>query len=154
MPTLFVLVGLPGSGKSTYIEEKNLRDNYTILSTDDIIQSVADTAGVTYNEAFSDNIKSATKHVNSLAERARENNNDVVWDQTNLTAKKRKKILDKFPGYQCIAVTFECPEEIRQERLKSRPGKTIPKHVDDSMKENFEAPKWSEGFDRLLFVMS
>ena len=57
-PLLFMLAGIPTSGKSTYIS-KLLRDfpDAVVISTDDYIEAVARETGKTYNEVFNDNIK-------------------------------------------------------------------------------------------------
>jgi len=57
-PVLWMLVGVPGSGKSTWIEETELDEGQgqdtVILSTDDYIEHIASIRGTTYNEVFHD----------------------------------------------------------------------------------------------------
>ncbi len=50
-----MLVGLPGTGKSTYCQKnKHLIDNCTIVSSDDIMMDIAYKYGFTYNQLFDD----------------------------------------------------------------------------------------------------
>lgn len=151
-PTLIMLVGVPASGKSTWINEFVDHQECTILSTDDYIQGIANTKGKTYNEVFQTHIKEATKWMNDIAKYAFFNDRNVVWDQTNLTAKSRKAKLEMVPKhYKKIAVYFETPNaEEHKRRLESRPGKTIPAHILKNMIESTEIPSHDEGFDNVL----
>ena len=56
MTEAILMVGLPGCGKSTYVEDK-LEENYVVLSTDALIEKRAEATGKTYNETFSTEIK-------------------------------------------------------------------------------------------------
>ena len=62
---IVMLVGFPGSGKSTYLNgllnaptHNDLKDA-VVLSTDRFIESVAENTGETYNLVFKENIKLA-----------------------------------------------------------------------------------------------
>lgn len=152
-PVLWMLVGVPCSGKSTWVNhqtEKN--DDILIASTDDILEGIAQASGKTYNEVFKDNIKSAEKRMYMNIALATDLNQDIIWDQTNLTRKSRAKKLIMIPDhYEKIAVVFSTPEENElQRRLASRLGKTIPSHVIDGMIEMMEFPQMDEGFDTIM----
>jgi predicted kinase len=152
-PNLWMLVGVPGSGKSTWIantfDHVDVHDDVVVASTDDHIMAIAAAYGKTYNEAFADNIKIAEKLMYGCVMNAVEGNCDIIWDQTNLTRKSRAKKLIMIPErYRKIAVVFPTPEpEELERRLVSRPGKTIPQHVINSMIHNFQHPQHAEGFD-------
>lgn len=157
---LFMLIGVPGSGKSTWINKGKFKEGYfgvgdtCIVSTDDIISARANIEGKTYDEMFKDNIKDAEKLMYKHVMWAVERGQNIVWDQTNLTKKSRAKKLIMIPDeYQKIAVFFETPnEEELAKRLKNRNGKTIPEHVMDAMIEMIEYPEMSEGFDRIEYI--
>lgn len=154
MPKLYMLVGMPAAGKSTWREAN--KGDAVIISTDDIIDQTAAARGSTYNETFKENIKFATQIAEQRAKDAFDANQDVIWDQTNLSKKSRKGKLAKVPShYEKIAVFFDIPnEEEWQRRLNNRPGKTIPPHIIDSMYEMVEVPELDEGFDQINKISS
>ena len=145
-PVFVMLVGLPGSGKSTW--RRVLGDNFLILSTDDYVERVAEREHTTYSAVWERVIGAANKNMHDNFRAALERGQSIVWDQTNLTLKKRRSVLSQIPRhYQKVAVYFEIPESERQCRILSRPGKCIPDDVDRSMRDNYERPTRDEGFD-------
>jgi predicted kinase len=151
-PTLLMLIGVPASGKSTWIKENCDPLGYNLLSTDNYIDSIASEESITYNEAFQKHIKQATTNMNKLAQFAFDNDRNVVWDQTNLTTKSRKSKLAMVPKhYQKIAMYFVTPNgEEHKRRLDSRTGKTIPYHILKNMIDTIEPPSYDEGFDKII----
>ena len=153
---IYVLVGLPGSGKSTY--RYNLKfeyhpDDMVELSSDDYIEYVANGLGMTYNEVFRDFVSIADQHIWQMFHTAINNSKPViVWDQTNLTLRKRKDILDKVPAsYKKIAVYVSTSVEESIRRNESR-GRTIPNSVITKMAENVVVPSVEEGFDEVILI--
>jgi len=150
-PYIIVLCGLPGSGKSTF--RSMFRSDGVHLSTDDLVEEVAKWEGTTYDQVWEREIKRVTQVVNDNFRIALKNRQSVVWDQTNLTSKKRRKILSQVPkDYYKVAIFIQVHEDLRQKRLTERPGKVIPAHVDKSMQESLELPTKDEGFDEVLIL--
>lgn len=150
MPTLYMLIGVPGSGKTTWI--KNNKHDAVVASTDLYIERYAMKTGKTYNDMFKELISVATDQMNKDVAYAVQSNKDIIWDQTNLTAKSRKSKLSKIPkNYRKVAVYFPVPPDLR-DRLASRPGKTIPDPVILSMINQLQAPTKEEGFDEIVAV--
>lgn len=153
-PTLWMLIGVPCAGKSTWVDYQleNCDDPPFIASTDSLIEHIAKQEGKTYNEVFKDNIKAVEKRMYAQVALATDLNECIIWDQTNLTRKSRAKKLIMIPDhYAKIAVVFTSPEsEELKRRLDSRPGKTIPPHIVESMIEMMEFPCVSEGFDQIV----
>lgn len=161
MSKVEVLVGLPGSGKSTFlsfVDDPEFGGDVFVYSTDNYIEAKAKEFGLTYNTAFQDNIGPATKHMNDVLSIAVSAGIDVFWDQTNMSPKKRKSILFRFPksyhkSCRCIAPP-RTPAEWTEldSRLASREGKTIPHHIIESMADSYVEPELDEGFDYILVV--
>lgn len=152
MPKLFMLVGVPGSGKSTWIKNQTLTNDAFILSTDNYIEDKANAEGRTYEDAFPEYIYEATEQLDNDLEYAMQHGKDIIWDQTNLTAKGRRMKLQMVMGsYEKIAVVFETPDDIA-ERLKKREatGKVIPVHVFESMVNSYQPPTRFDGFDKII----
>ena len=152
MPKLFMLIGVPGSGKSTWIRSRN--HDAVIASTDDKIEAAAAAQGKTYNEVFDAEIKAANAAMREDVKQAVKDKRDIIWDQTNLTAKTRRGKMGQVPkSYERIALFFPTPDgEELQRRLASRPGKTIPAHVIASMLASLQPPMIDEDFDAIYEV--
>lgn len=155
MPTLWMMIGVPGSGKSTWIANQNIDWNNTlVVSTDAFIDKKAAELGKTYSDVFKDTIKAATSKLNSDLEYAITNNMNIIWDQTNTSAKIRKSKLSQIPNtYTKIAVFFKTPDKLElQKRLDSRIGKNIPNNILMGMISQLEPPTKAEGFDEIVNV--
>ena len=153
MTKCYMLVGVPGSGKSTWIAKQGFED-VIIASSDAYIETVAAKAGKTYNEMFSRAIGYAQKFCDAQVQMAINLDKTLVWDQTNTIAKHRKLRLQRLPKeWVKICVFFPTPDEFElQRRLDSRWGKKIPKDVIDSMIQHLEIPQLSEGFDEIIML--
>lgn len=155
-PKLFMMVGLPGSGKSTWISkylEENRNPNLVIASSDQYIEEVAARAGITYNMAFPGAAKDAMKYVDLVVDLAIQNSSDLIWDQTNLSVKSRAPRLARFKDYHKTAVYVYCDDAMEHHRrLSNRPGKNIPPKIMNSMMLQLQKPTLSEGFDEIIEV--
>ena len=151
MPELIMLCGIPTSGKSTYVEKlKKMKywENAVVLSTDSYIEEYAKRVGQTYNEVFDDVIPDATRELELEFNMAKDEGKDIIWDQTNLSVKTRRKKLLKLPSYyRRNAVYFEVSLEDALERNKHREGKFIPESILKRMWHHFEIPTRNEDFD-------
>lgn len=154
-PTLYMLIGVPASGKSSWVHNQGFYNDQTyIASTDSYIESVASVLNTTYNEVFAANINAATKAMNKEIQAAIELGLDIVWDQTNTTFLSRSRKLRMIPStYKKVAVFFPTPDvEILEKRLNSRVGKQIPVHFMKSAIESLDPPDRFEGFDEIIKV--
>lgn len=149
-PKLYMLIGVPGSGKSTWLSNQDWMKEMPIVSSDKFIDEHAAKEGKTYNEVFADYIKVATHLMENQVLICKANNTDIIWDQTNTSAKSRKTKLAKLENYEKIAVYFPTPEkEELDKRLAQRVGKAIPDNVMQSMIANLEMPTLEEGFKEI-----
>ena len=154
MPKLYMLIGVPGSGKSTWAMNQRWDISNTVFaSTDKFVEQYATGEGKTYNEVFESFMPEAINLMNQEVIIARKQGKDVVWDQTNITVKSRKKKFNMLPEYEAIAVVFDTPEwEVLDKRLKGRPGKVIPRRVVYQMIEHLQVPTEAEGFKEIWFT--
>ena len=159
MKNIYILVGPPAAGKSTWVE-KEFQGECHVVSTDDIIQEIADNDGKTYNETFAKYIKAAEVIMWQEFDRMVNGDyNPIVVDRTNMSVKSRRRFFERLRnfhkghGYQLHAVVFPKPEDEEYERrLNSRPGKTIPEPVINGMLASFEMPTESEGFTSIRVI--
>ena len=146
-----MLCGVPTSGKSTYVEKlKKIKywENAVVLSTDNYIEEYAKRVGQTYNEVFDDVIGDATRELELEFNMAKDKGKDIIWDQTNLSVKSRRKKLLKLPSYYRRSVVyFEVSLEEALERNNHREGKFIPESILKRMWHQFEIPTRNEDFD-------
>ena len=152
-PKFIMLMGLPGSGKSTFRTTHYDRDAFVHLSTDDLVDQEAEARHATYNDVWPEYIKEATTRVNEMFQTALKSKLNIVWDQTNLTAKKRLGVLRQVPkDYLKMVIYVQTDEVERQRRLLDRPGKNIPAHIDKQMIGTLVVPTIEEGWDSVLMV--
>ena len=154
MPTCYMFIGLPGTGKSTrlgqFYEEMQ---KPVIISSDYFIERFAHLCGMTYNEAFPIVMARGIpdKFIRKRLKKAIAEGRDVLWDQTNLTVKSRKSKMRQLPGYKFEALVFEKPPEDLWKKNLDRPGKTISKRVLIQMEHSYQAPTKDEGFIRVYY---
>lgn len=155
MAKCYILIGIPGSGKSTWIKSQPFDWGRTVVaSTDDYVDAEALRQGKTYSEIFKDTMPLAVAYMATTVIDAVKVNKDIIWDQTSVTVpSRRKKFRMLPPNYEVIAVVFKTPDKAElTRRLKSRPGKEIPKYVIESMRANWEEPTLAEGFGSIIHV--
>jgi predicted kinase len=150
MAKCYQLVGVPASGKSTWIDSQDWALTCARVSTDKWVEIYAKEVGKTYSEVFADFMPTAVDLMAKEVVVAREMGRDIIWDQTSTSVKARARKFNMLPDYEHIAVVFKTPEkEELDRRLASRPGKNIPAHVMRSMIEHFEMPTEEEGFKEI-----
>jgi predicted kinase len=153
MPKCYQMIGVPGSGKSTWIRNQIWALGLTVVSTDTFVEDYARAQGQTYNEVFQDYMPRAVDLMAQQVVFAREHGHSVIWDQTSTTVASRRKKFRMLPDYEHVAVVFGTPEPAElARRLAGRPGKSIPDHVMLSMLQNLKEPTLEEGFQEIWHV--
>lgn len=147
-PTLYVLCGLPGSGKSTYSKrlKKETTPDALILSSDDI-RDVMNVHGREYRSQ-------AEQHLNAVIHNYVSGcllyGRDVIVDATNLRRSRRMKL-------QSLAVA-ECARKechwvrVPLETNKFRSRTKIDEARIDEMDASFVHPAEDEGWDNLVVI--
>ncbi len=153
------LVGLPGSGKSTFIKalkRKNPDKEYIIASFDDVTEKLGTKLGMGYNDAYA-HFNFAADIIpiyNKTIEKAIKKGKNVIIDDTNLKKRDREETLKKFPNdYKKIAIVFNVqPDELKKrlDKRKKQTGKYIPDEVIERMRNYYAPPSKEEGFDKII----
>lgn len=148
-PVVYMLVGLPGSGKSTYRNTEEM-NHMKYVSSDAYIEKWAAERNKTYNEIFKESASVAATYLNEDVEWLTKRDCSFIWDQTNLTAKVRKKKLAKIPpNYRKVAIVFQT-DLVECLKRNAKRYRSIPEEVIVSMHKTFEEPTLDEGFDLII----
>jgi predicted kinase len=136
LPALIMMVGIPGSGKSTWIS-KNSVENTVVVSPDDI------------RRELSGNVSDQTQNakvwflVKERTSKALRDGKNVILDATNVASKSRKRFLQGLPPHKLQAKRFEAdPEEsnrrIRKQIESGEDRADVPHSAILSMHEQFK----------------
>lgn len=132
MPTLAVMIGIQGSGKSTFC--KMHLPGYVRISLDDLHTRNKERAAI--DAAF-------------------EKNCDMVIDNTNPTTEDRKKYLEAASLHNYVTVGYFMQSQIQAciKRNIARTGKArIPNTAIAATSNKLQMPSKEEGFQELYFV--
>ena len=146
-PKLIMLVGIPGSGKTTYAKEyARIHDDTIHISSDSI------RAELYGDESIQGDPATVFSLMQKRAVEAIKSGKTVLYDATNMTRKDRSGIIDACPRYaQVEAHVVWAPIEICVERDSNR-DRTVGRAVIDKMLKRFQAPYYDEGFDDIKIV--
>jgi len=141
---IIVLVGLPGSGKSTYAE----RQGVTPLSSDLIRQLLADDAT---DQSIHARVFNCMRYL--LRHRLAIGRPVTYMDATHLTPGEREPYIRIARAYGCDveAIFFDSPLEICMERNRSR-VRIVPEEAMQMMAAKLTPPTVEEGFSRVTVV--
>lgn len=149
MTYFFMLVGLPGGGKS-YCANLILKDSNsnTVLLESDAIRNYL------FNDENAQWCHAEVFQIMRLATIANlKKGNDVIYDATNLSAKRRKALLEevkKIPEVEteCIVVITNIDTCIANDKQRKR---TVGAYVIYKCAARFEVPTYEEGWDNIVF---
>lgn len=141
MNKLFMLVGLPASGKTTCGKRLAEVEDALIVSSDEIRKELlGDQNDQTKNEEIFKEVES--RIINGLKEK------NVIYDATNINYKRRMAFLQKIKDVEKIALLIATPYDECIERNNKRERK-VPEDVIKRMYYNFYIPQYYEGFDEI-----
>jgi predicted kinase len=149
--TLYITVGLPGSGKSTYAKEFIKGKEIEYLSSDSL--------RAVYGKDETD--QSVTSivfgHIKRKVDEFLKDGKNVMVDATSVNRKERSDYINtaKKYGAKVVAIVFKMDRQGLIDRNKKRGeqgGRVVPDWVIDKMLNKFEDPSYNEGIDVMIYV--
>lgn len=144
-PIVFIMCGVPASGKSYYAKNvlmKNIYRHRVYISSDDIREEICGDAGDQSKnwEVFELFYERARKAV--------QEGSDVVLDATHLTKKTRRRCRDHFKDLDCKFIAVQMNTSILDAiyRNKKR-DRVVPADAMSRMINAFQPVEDNEGFD-------
>lgn len=148
-PKLIMLVGLAGSGKSTYA--KTLSNEYNIHSSDSLREEMFGDVNENSKECNEKLFVELHRRIKSDLR----NGNNVIYDATNLNRKRRITFLRELKNINCFktCVLILAPYYVCIDNNSARDRK-VPDDVIKRMYMNFQPPHKSEGWDDIEIIFS
>ena len=151
MNTLYITVGLPGSGKSTYAKE--------FIKGKDIEYLSSDSLRAVYGKSEEDQTVTPLVfgHIKRKVDEFLKDGKNVMVDATSVNRRERSDYINsaKKYGAKVVAIVFKMDRQGLIDRNKKRGeqgGRVVPDFVIDKMLAKFEEPSYSEGIDVMIYV--
>lgn len=146
MPIFYMTIGLPGSGKSTYVKRMN---DVVIHSSDNIRKELfGDINDQTHNKQVFETLHK--RIIKDLSD-----GKNIVYDATNINYKRRMEFLKTLNKIHCekIALLFATPihQCIGRNMMRER---KVPEDVIMRMYHNFYIPYYYEGWNEIRIISS
>lgn len=134
MKTLYVMCGIPGSGKSTFSRQIADRYNAVRLSLDEM----------NYVRQFK-----LIPHVIDVLNEG----NSVVADSLYTQKQWRTELLEAVKGIECrrVLICMDTPLDVCVQRNQSR-GHPLPDYMVEHLFKKYEKPTLDEGWDEIINV--
>ena len=139
---IVITVGLPGSGKSTYLE----RGGFNAISSDEIRRLIADDAG---DQTIHARVFATIRYL--IRQRLSVGRPVTYVDATHLTRWERKPYVQLARRHDCEieALFFDVPVEVCIARNSVR-ERVVPEEAILRMAKVMEPPAIEEGFDQVI----
>jgi len=151
MSTIYIAVGLPGSGKSTYAKNFIKDKDIEYLSSDEL--------RAVFGKSEEDQTVTPLVfgHIKRKVDEFLKDGKNVLVDATSVNRKERADYITtaKKYGAKVVALVFKMDRQGLIDRNKKRGqegGRVVPDWVIDKMLAKFEEPSHSEGIDEVIYV--
>lgn len=144
-PVFFMMVGLPGSGKSVHAKYLSERFNANIHSSDTI------RAELYGDPRIQDNHDLVFNTLHQRVKADLNNGHSTIYDATNINWKRRRAFLQELSKTNCrkMCVFMATPYSVCVERNNNREI-SVPEHVIKKMLLNIWIPQFYEGWDDIV----
>ena len=149
--TLYITVGLPGSGKSTYVKN--------FIKDKDIEYLSSDSLRAVYGKSEEDQTVTPLVfgHIKRKVDEFLKDGKNVLVDATSVNRKERSDYINtaKKYGAKVVAIVFKMDRQGLIDRNKKRGeqgGRVVPDFVIDKMLNKFAEPSYDEGIDVIIYV--
>ena len=148
-----LLCGIPGSGKSTWLQQFDGMNSVSVVSRDQIrFSMLSDT-----DEYFSKENEVFDKFIDTINDRIVNGDESIIYvDATHLNPKARHKVLSRLDTENCYAVHaifFDISLDTCLERNEQRSGRAyVPPTVIKNMYNSYRFPICDEGFDTIWII--
>ena len=152
--TLFVLVGIPGSGKSTISKKLGCK----IHSSDSIRFELFGTEEIDETMSAEELRKNNCKVFDTLDKRvisSLENGESCVYDATSVSKGSRTNIIKKVSRIPCkkVCIFVDTPFDVCKNRNLNR-ERIVPETAMQKMINNLVPPSKDEGWDEIFEIIS
>lgn len=142
--TLYVMCGLPGSGKSTWAEKIAKITGAEIVSSDQIRKELYG------SEEIQGNPKEVFEEFDRRIRDALDRGKSVIADSTAMTRRDRASILSAGENAdRTVCCVMDTPVEECKRRNANR-KRVVPDYVYGKMQKKYEPPAVDEGFDGII----
>ena len=151
MAILYVMVGAPGSGKTTFIQNHMNKETDKHVSRDAIRFSLLNEN----DEYFSKETQVFRNYINEINKALNEGYN-VFADATHLNESSRNKLLKnirvKPSSTECIYVRTPLERALELNELRKDTRAYVPRGQIRRMFNSMTKPSFEEGFDRIYII--
>jgi predicted kinase len=148
---LYITVGLPGSGKSTYAKNFIRGKDIEYLSSDEL------RAVFGKSEEDQSVTPKVFGHIKRKVDEFLKNGKTTLVDATSVNRKERSDYIAtaKKCGTKVVVLVFKMDRAgliARNQKRGQEGGRVVPDWVIDKMLAKYEEPSMSEGIDEIIYV--